>query len=165
MYLVKQHTPLPMHLTLAQCTKILLLMILKIYKHGSGVLDMDPHQNGTDPQHWLFVHLEQSAGFIEGQAFSRSYNSAPRPPPSPLWGRRRARSRVIRLRESLALYKSYSLVQDVNITDVFDPWHFGADTDPTPDPTPFFSDFKDVKKLIFSYYFHITYPQAHYLHS
>jgi hypothetical protein len=43
---------------------------------------------------------------------------------------------------------------------VVDPWHFGADpylwlTDPgpTPDPTPFFSDFKDAKKLIFSYFF------------
>jgi hypothetical protein len=31
------------------------------------------------------------------------------------------------------------------------------------DPTPFFSDFKDVKKLIFflHIFFLITYPQAH----
>jgi hypothetical protein len=32
--------------------------------------------------------------------------------------------------------------------------------DPTPDPTPFFGDFKDA---IFSYCFLITYPQVHYL--
>ncbi len=36
-----------------------------------------------------------------------------------------------------------------------------------PDPAPFFSDFKDAKKII--YFFHIffllTYPQAHYLRS
>jgi hypothetical protein len=32
--------------------------------------------------------------------------------------------------------------------------------DPTSDKTPFFSDFKDAKK---SYFFLITYPQAHYL--
>ncbi len=32
------------------------------------------------------------------------------------------------------------------------------DPDPTPDPTPFFRDFKDAKKIIFSpYYFLITY--------
>ncbi len=31
----------------------------------------------------------------------------------------------------------------------------------TPDPTPFFSDFKDAKKIIiFYYFFNITYPQA-----
>jgi hypothetical protein len=35
------------------------------------------------------------------------------------------------------------------------------DPDPTPDPTPFF-DFKDAKKKKFSYFFLITYPQAHY---
>jgi hypothetical protein len=35
-----------------------------------------------------------------------------------------------------------------------------------PYPTPFFSDFKDAKKLFFSLYFSlITYPQAHYLQS
>ncbi len=27
------------------------------------------------------------------------------------------------------------------------------DPDPTVDPTPFFSDFKDVKNLVFSYFF------------
>jgi hypothetical protein len=31
------------------------------------------------------------------------------------------------------------------------------DPDPTPDPTPFFRDFKDAKKFIF---FLKTYPQA-----
>ncbi len=36
---------------------------------------------------------------------------------------------------------------------------------PTPDPTPFFSDFKDAKINFFSYLFLITYPQAHYLQS
>jgi hypothetical protein len=30
-------------------------------------------------------------------------------------------------------------------------------SDPTPDATPFFNDFKDVKKI--SYFFLITYPQ------
>jgi hypothetical protein len=60
-----------------------------------------------------------------------------------------------------------------------DPCHFGADPDqdpypqirtlwqmdpnPTPDPTPFFSDFKDAKKK--KYFFLITYPQAHYFQS
>ncbi len=40
------------------------------------------------------------------------------------------------------------------------------DPDPTPDTTPFFSDFKDAKTIIiFSYLFLITYPQAHYLQS
>ncbi len=40
------------------------------------------------------------------------------------------------------------------------------DPDPTSDPTPFFSDFKDSKKNYFGpYFFLITYPQAHYLQS
>jgi hypothetical protein len=59
------------------------------------------------------------------------------------------------------------------LTGVGDPGQFGAnsdprlrtDPDPTPDLTPFFSDFKDAKKLFFSYFFLITYPQAHYLQS
>ncbi len=34
-----------------------------------------------------------------------------------------------------------------------------------PDPTPFFSDFKDGKKKIFSMFFLKTYPQAHYIPS
>ncbi len=33
-----------------------------------------------------------------------------------------------------------------------------------PDPTPFFSDFKDAKNFS-SYFFLLTYPQAHYLQS
>ncbi len=43
---------------------------------------------------------------------------------------------------------------------VGDPWHFGAGPDPRirTSVTPFFSDFKDA-----SYFFLITYPQAHYL--
>ncbi len=36
------------------------------------------------------------------------------------------------------------------------------DPDPTSNPTPFFSDFK-VQKICFSYFFLITYPQAHCL--
>ncbi len=53
---------------------------------------------------------------------------------------------------------------------VGDPWHFGADPDPylwlmDPDPTPFFIDFKDAKKIIFSYFFLITCPQAYHLQS
>jgi hypothetical protein len=35
------------------------------------------------------------------------------------------------------------------------------DPNPTLDPAPFFSDFKDAKKTIF----YITYLQAHYLQS
>jgi hypothetical protein len=37
------------------------------------------------------------------------------------------------------------------------------DLDPTPDPTPFFSDFKGWKKIIFSYFLIQLTPQAHYL--
>ncbi len=37
--------------------------------------------------------------------------------------------------------------------------------DPDPDPTLFFSDFKDAKNLFFSYLFLITYPQAHNVQS
>jgi hypothetical protein len=42
--------------------------------------------------------------------------------------------------------------------------NFGADPDPTPtpDPTTFLSDFEDVKKLFFSYFFLIAYLRAHY---
>ena len=36
------------------------------------------------------------------------------------------------------------------------------DPDASLDPNPVFSDFKDVKKIIFSYFFLINYPQAHY---
>ncbi len=39
------------------------------------------------------------------------------------------------------------------------------DLDPTTDPTPFFTDFKDVKRLFFSYLFLITYAQEHRLQS
>jgi hypothetical protein len=39
------------------------------------------------------------------------------------------------------------------------------DQAPDPDPNPFFSDFKDAKNVFFSYFFLITYPQAHYLQS
>ncbi len=54
----------------------------------------------------------------------------------------------------------------------WEPWHFDADPhrwlmdpDPSPDPTPFFSNFKDAKNYFLSYFFLITYPQAHYLRS
>jgi hypothetical protein len=30
------------------------------------------------------------------------------------------------------------------------------DLDPTPDPSPFFSDYKNAKKITFSYFFLIT---------
>jgi hypothetical protein len=40
-----------------------------------------------------------------------------------------------------------------------------TDLDPTPDPTPFFTDCKDVKRLIFSYFFLITNPHEHRLQS
>ncbi len=36
---------------------------------------------------------------------------------------------------------------------VGDPWHFGADPDLAPDPTPFFIDFKDAKKIFFHIFF------------
>ncbi len=39
------------------------------------------------------------------------------------------------------------------------------DPDPTPNLTPFFSDFKDAKKLNFSHFLLITYPQEQYLPS
>ncbi len=48
-----------------------------------------------------------------------------------------------------------SLIQQIRVGDL---WHFGADPDPhlwlmdpdpTPDPTPFFSAFKDAKKIPF----------------
>ncbi len=38
------------------------------------------------------------------------------------------------------------------------------DPDPTPDQTPFFIGFKDAK-IFFSYFFLITFPQAHHLQS
>jgi hypothetical protein len=37
-----------------------------------------------------------------------------------------------------------------------------TDTDPTPDLTPFFSNFKDAKKNVFIF-FSYNYPQAQYL--
>ncbi len=43
-------------------------------------------------------------------------------------------------------------------TSVGDTWHFGADPDPTLDTTTFFSDFKDAKKIFFSYYFSFNLP-------
>ncbi len=66
-----------------------------------------------------------------------------------------------------------------NSSSVGDLWHLGTNPDPylwlmdsdlapdlTPDLTPFFSDFKDTKNYFFSsYFFLITYPQAHYLQS
>ncbi len=39
-----------------------------------------------------------------------------------------------------------------------------SDPDPTTDPTPFFSDFKDSKKILF-HFFLIIYPQAYNLQS
>jgi hypothetical protein len=39
------------------------------------------------------------------------------------------------------------------------------DPDPIPDPTHFFIDFKDVKKILFSYFFLITCPDANHLWS
>ncbi len=42
------------------------------------------------------------------------------------------------------------------VISVGDLRHFGADPDPTPDPTPFFIDLNDEKKnIFFSYFFHI----------
>ncbi len=38
------------------------------------------------------------------------------------------------------------------------------DPDPTPDPTSFYSDFKDAKKIVLIFFL-ITYAQAHYLQS
>jgi hypothetical protein len=40
------------------------------------------------------------------------------------------------------------------------------DLDPTPDSSPFFSDFKDAKKIIFFLHiFSYNFPAAHYLPS
>jgi hypothetical protein len=55
-----------------------------------------------------------------------------------------------------------------NVTSVWGPGHFGADPDLSlMDPIPFFSDFKDAKKLFFNifYSFNLPYPQAHYFQS
>ncbi len=49
-----------------------------------------------------------------------------------------------------------------NIVSIADP--LLMDSDPNPDPTPFFGDFKDAKKK-FPYFFLRTYPQSHYLQS
>jgi hypothetical protein len=47
-----------------------------------------------------------------------------------------------------------------------DPYLCLMNPDPTLDPTPFFSDFKDAKKKYFFHiFFLITYSQAHYLQS
>jgi hypothetical protein len=53
----------------------------------------------------------------------------------------------------------------------WDPWHFGVDPDPhlwlmdpTPNPTPFLSDFKDAKIFLFIFFL-IIYPQGQYLQS
>jgi hypothetical protein len=48
-----------------------------------------------------------------------------------------------------------------------DPYLWLKDPDPTPDPTPFFNDFKDVKKKFFLHIFSLlpTYPQVHHLQS
>jgi hypothetical protein len=41
---------------------------------------------------------------------------------------------------------------------VGDPWKFGADPDPTPDPTPFFSDIENAKKnFLHIFFFHIIF--------
>ncbi len=37
------------------------------------------------------------------------------------------------------------------------PLTYGSESGPTPDPTPFFSDFKDAKKIIFFIFFLKTY--------
>jgi hypothetical protein len=52
-----------------------------------------------------------------------------------------------------------------SVTFFADPDLCLMDPDPTPDPTPFFHDSKDAKKIIFVIFFLITYPQAHYLPS
>ncbi len=39
------------------------------------------------------------------------------------------------------------------------------DPDSSPDPTPFFIDFKDAKKNFFSIFFFLTFPQAYHLQS
>jgi hypothetical protein len=46
-------------------------------------------------------------------------------------------------------------------SSVGDRWHFGSD----PDPTPFFNEFKDAKKLNFFVFFLITCPQAYHFPS
>ncbi len=85
--------------------------------------------------------------FIESQAFSRSYDSAPRPPPphfpvsnwvsstgdtqedwereTNCWrerGRGWGRSQIIRRRESLILYKSFNTLFLLFLAEIFDSW-------------------------------------------
>ncbi len=43
-------------------------------------------------------------------------------------------------------------IRDILVSGSPDPYLWLMDPDPTPDPTPFFSDFKDAKK---KYFFHI----------
>jgi hypothetical protein len=55
-------------------------------------------------------------------------------------------------------YVQYSLKSSVE-----DPWHFVPDADPylwltDPDPTPFFSDFKEAKKKFFLHIFSYNLP-------
>jgi hypothetical protein len=88
--------------------------------------------------------------------------------------------------QSLDFFKARDIAKTVSISIVFssvgDSWHFCADPDPdprirtsdsqirnsapdpdpTPDPTPFVIDLKDTK-ILFSYFFFITCPQAHRL--
>jgi hypothetical protein len=44
-------------------------------------------------------------------------------------------------------------------------WLIDPDSDPTLDPTPFFLNFKDAKKISLFIFFHITCPQAHHFQS
>ncbi len=46
-----------------------------------------------------------------------------------------------------------------------DPYLWLMNADQTPDPTPFFIDFKDAKEKYFFHFFFITFPQAHHLQS
>ncbi len=73
-----------------------------------------------------------------------------------------------------ALGKMRNPIYSSQQSSVGDPWHFGADSDPflllmdpdlAPDPNPtfFFSDFNDAKKIFFIFSYTGTYPQANYV--
>ncbi len=68
-------------------------------------------------------------------------------------------------REDSTNYRGPGFLRSYAVLGIRDIW--GADPDPylSPDPTPFFCDFKDAKNSVLYIYFLITYPQAHYLQS
>jgi hypothetical protein len=53
------------------------------------------------------------------------------------------------------LPRSVGYAAVLEIRDILVPYLWLMDPDPTPDPTPFFSDFWDAKKIIFPHIFYL----------